>query len=198
MPDRDPDRDVIDRIAAGDVDAFEDLVGRYRALVFGIVARHLPREEVEEVAHEVFVRAYQSLGTFSGSGPFKSWLARIAVRCCYDFWRERHRRREVFFSALGKEHEEWLDSILATESREAFEREVSRREAAEVLNHALARLSPEDRMVVTMVHLEGLPVKEAARLLGWSVVGVKVRAYRSRKEMRKIIEELLKKRRGSP
>ena len=190
MPDRSPDEEIIGRIAAGDVNAFEILVGRYRRLVFGIVSRHLPPEEVEEIANEAFLRAYQSLGTFSGSGPFKAWLARIAVCCCYDFWREKHRRREVPFGALGDEHAEWLDSILAAGSREAFEREVAGREAAEVLDYALARLSPENRMVVTLVHLEGLSVKEAARLLGWSVVGVKVRAHRSRKELRKIIEGL--------
>ena len=198
MPDRNADAEIIERITAGDVNAFETLVGRYRSLVFAIVARHVPQEEVEETAQEAFLRAFQSLGAFSGSGSFKSWLAKIAVRSCYDFWRERHRRREVPLGILGEEHAEWLDSVLAAESREAFERDVSRKEAAEVLNYALAKLSPENRMVVTMVHLEGLPVREAARLLGWSVVGVKVRAHRSRKELRRIIDGLPGKRRVRP
>lgn len=191
MPDQTPDKDIIERVTAGEVNAFEMLIERYRSFVFGIVSKHLPSRSVEEIAHDAFVRAFQSLSTFSGTGPFKYWLAKIAVRCCYDYWRDRHRRNEISLSVLGEEHEQWLDSVLAVESREAFEREVSGREAAEVLNWAMAKLSAEDRMVVTMVHLEGLSVKEAARLLGWSVVGVKVRAHRSRKELRKIIGGLL-------
>lgn len=194
MPDQTPDKDIIERIAGGDVNAFETLVSRYRSFVFAIVSKHLPAGSVEETAHDAFVRAYQSLPGYNGNGPFKYWLAKIAVRCCYDYWRDFHRRKELLLGSLGEEHEQWLDSVLAAESREAFEREASSREAAELLRLAMAGLSAEDRMVITMVHLEGLSVKETARLLGWSVVGVKVRAHRSRKQLRKIIVELLEKR----
>ena len=82
-----------------------------------------------------------------------------------------------------------MDNLLADQSNEIFKREAAATEAREVLDHALGRLSAEDRLVVTLVHLEGLPVKEAAVLLGWSTITVKVRAHRSRKKLRRIIQE---------
>jgi RNA polymerase sigma-70 factor (ECF subfamily) len=72
--------------------------------------------------------------------------------------------------------------------------QTDRAEGKEVLHYALERISAEDRMVLSLVHLEGLPVKEAAELLGWSVVKTKVRAHRARREMRKIIAELMEVR----
>lgn len=178
----------------GDVNAFEALVERYRKQVFGIVARRIPYDRVEEVAHDAFVRAYESLPSFRGNSPFGNWLSKIVARSCYDFWREQYKRKEVLSSSLGEDQEEWLDSVLAVQSSEAFEREAAAREAAEVLNYALAKLSAEDRTVLTMVHLEGLSVRETADLLGWSVVRVKVRAHRSRNQLRKVVAGLLQER----
>ena len=64
------------------------------------------------------------------------------------------------------------------------------RETTHLLQWALARLSPENRMVVTLVHLEGYSIREAAELLGWSMVNVKVRAHRARRQLRDILEQL--------
>jgi len=195
MDEEPQDSEIISRVIRGDVNAFELLVGRYRALVFSIVLKHVPAEKAEDVAQDAFLEAFRSLSSFAEKSPFLHWLARITVRCCYDFWRG-HRHREIPVSSLSEDSEEWLDQVLAARSREVFEREASRREASEVLAYALGKLSPEDRMVLTLVHLDGHPVKEAAELLGWSVVSVKVRAHRSRQKLRKIISNLLDGRRG--
>lgn len=189
------DSEIISRVIQGDVNAFEFLVGRYRALVFSIVLKHVPAEKAEDVAQEAFLEAFKSLKSFAERSPFLNWLAKITVRCCYDFWRGQ-RNSEIPVSSFSENSEEWLDQVLVTRSREAFEREASRREAAEVLAYALGKLSPEDRMVLTLVHLDGHPVKETAELLGWSVVSVKVRAHRSRRKLHKIISNLLDGRRG--
>jgi RNA polymerase sigma-70 factor, ECF subfamily len=69
---------------------------------------------------------------------------------------------------------------------------VRQRDATNLLQRALAQLSPENRMVVDLVHLEGHSVREAAELLGWTVVNVKVRAHRARQQLRKILDTLLK------
>ncbi len=188
------DSAIIRRVAGGEVDAFELLMEKYGDLVCRIVARHIPQARAEEVVQEVFIRAYQSLGTYSARSPFGFWLSKIAVRSCYDFWRQQHRKKEFALSGLTEDHQKWLDTVQAAESREAFEREVSRNEAVEVLEYALEKLSAEDRMVLTMVYLEGSSVGEVADLLGWTVVRVKVRAHRSRHKMRKIISGLLGER----
>ena len=183
------DSEIISRVLGGDANAFEILVHRYSRLVFCIVGKHIPRDRVDEVAQDVFVEGFRSLSSFSQKGPFGHWMAKIAVRCCYDFWRKRYRKKDVLVSDLSPEMQDWIDNLLAVQSNETFERAAEAAEAIEVLNHALSRLSAEDRMVLTLVHLEGLPVKEAAVLLGWTTV-VKVRAHRSRKKLRRIILEL--------
>ncbi|HKC94150.1 MAG TPA: RNA polymerase sigma factor, partial [Nitrospira sp.] len=126
------------------------------------------------------------LERFSDLVSFDHWLAGIAVRTCYDFWRAR-KRDELPVSALTDEHQRWIDQVLATQSDDQFHDQVRRREAAEVLEWALRQLSPENRAVLTLVHLDGHSVREAAQLLGWSVVNVKVRAHRARRALRKIL-----------
>ena len=190
-----PDAEVIRRVVAGEVDLFEELLLRYREHVGRIVAGHVPREMVEDVAHDVFVRAYTSLPTYSFRTPFSHWLSTIAVRSCYDVWRSVSARKEVSLSGPSEaveEQQEWTEHLLAAESRDRFDTMVRQRDATNLLQRALAQLSPENRMVVDLVHLEGHSVREAAELLGWTVVNVKVRAHRVRHQLRKILDTLLK------
>ena len=189
------DSEIIARVRDGEVDAFETIVHRYTPLVFGIVSRHVPRDRAGELVQDAFVEAFRSLESYSHKAPFSHWLSRIALRCCYGFWRARRRSPEIPVSSLSDESEDWMDHVLAANSREAFEAESARSEAADILAYALDRLSPKDRMVLTMVHLEGHTVQEAADLTGWTAVSVKVRAHRSRTKLRKIIQELLEDRR---
>lgn len=180
------DGDLIRRISGGETDRFADLISRHQRQVSHIVARRVPVELVEEIVHDVFVRAYFGLRQFSGSVPFDHWLAGIAVRACYDFWRGR-KRNELPVSALTDEHQRWIEQVLATQSDDQFHDQVRRREAAEILEWALRQLSPENRAVLSLVHLDGHSVREAAQLLGWSVINVKVRAHRARQTLRKIL-----------
>lgn len=190
-----PDEEIIRRVVAGEVDLFEELLMRYRDHVGRIVTGHVPREMVEEVAHDVFVRAYLSLPTYSFRTPFSHWLSTIAVRTCYDVWRSVSARKEVPLSGPSdavEEQQQWTEHLLAAESKDRFDTMERQQDAIHLLLGALAQLSPENRMVVTLVHLEGHSVREAAELLGWSVVNVKVRAHRARQQLRKILDTLLK------
>jgi RNA polymerase sigma-70 factor (ECF subfamily) len=179
-------------VLAGDVDAFEHLIDRYRRYVFGIVMKHVPKDAAEEVAHDAFVRAYRSLPTFKGRSEFRHWLSRVATRTCYDFWRARYRTGEIPMSDLTEEQQNWLERVAADDAGESFERRATQVEARELLEWALAKLSAEDRMVVQLIHIEELPVREAAERLGWSFTNTKVRAFRSRRKLRKILSEHIK------
>jgi RNA polymerase sigma-70 factor (ECF subfamily) len=182
------DEEIIRRVVAGEADLFEQLITRHRAHVARIVGGHVPRDMAEEVAHDAFVRAYASLPTYSFRQPFPHWLATIAVRACYDVWRGVAARKEVLIGGTASEYREWTERLLAAESHEHFEQMVRRRETADLLQWALAQLSAENRMVVMLVHLEGYSVREAAKLLGWTSVNVKVRAHRARRQLRTILE----------
>jgi len=185
------DSEIVLRVVQGDTDAFAALVKRHGALVQRTVNRHVPRDRAEDLVQEAFIRAFQSLGNFEPGSKFPEWLTTIAVRTCYDFWRGHYRNRESAESTLTEQHRDWADRVTASLSREQFDEEVRRKEAREVLDYALDKLSPDDRMVVTLVHLEGLSIEEAARQMGWTAVNVKVRAHRSRRKMRLALEALL-------
>ena len=182
------DREIIHRVLQGEIDRFAELIARHQRHVAKIVSRHVPYDRVPEVAHDVFVRAYGSLASFSGRVPFEHWLSGIAVRTSYEFWRA-NRREELPVSALSAEHERWIEHVLAAESDGQFREQARRREAIELLDWGLGQLSAENRLALTLVHLEGYSVREAAGLLGWSVANVKVRAHRARRTLRKLFLE---------
>ncbi len=183
------DDELVRRVVAGETECFEDLMLRHQNHVRRIVGNHVPHDRAAEVAQEIFVKAYTGLGTYRFEEPFPHWLATIAVRSCYDFWRTQQ-AADVPVSALTADHHRWIDRVMAARSDENFAEQGRRQEASEVLQWALARLSPENRLVVTLVHLDGHSIREAAALLGWSVVNVKVRAHRARQALRNILEEL--------
>ncbi len=190
------DREVIRSILDGRPDDFEVLVERYSRYVFKIVSGIVPQDMVQELAHEVFVESYRSHPKFGGRIPFRKWLAGIATHLCYDYWRVRYRNKEVPMSTLVAEHRQWVEGLMAARSRGAFEGMETRNEAREILQWAMSGLAAEEKLVLTLVHLEGLSAKEAADILGWSVINVKVRAHRSREKMRKRIAAMVEEAGG--
>ena len=184
------DMDIVRKVLDGDTESFSCLLNRYQSHVLKIVKKHIPRERIEETAQEAFVRVYQSLKNFRKAGSFKKWVAAITVRTCYDYWRQYYRRKEIPMSLLSVEQNERLERTLSLEAEEDREALGRRREAKQLLDSALYHLSAEDRMVVELIHLEGFSVKEAAELLGWSSANIKVRAFRSRQKLQKILTNL--------
>ena len=182
--------DLVCRIRQGETERFAELIDRYQRHVGRIVGRRVPADRVRELVHEVFVKAYVNLAQFSDKAPFEHWLAGIAVRTCYDFWRERA-REEVPVSALSEEHQRWIEQTMSSQSDRQFRDQTAKQDAAEVLEWALRQLSPENRAVLTLVHLDGYSVREAAQLLGWSLVNVKVRAHRARRALRALLRHTL-------
>ena len=187
------DADIVRQVVDGNVNAFEILLKRHQELVLRIVNKRLPGHEVEETIQDVFVRAYRSLPTFKGAGVFSHWLASIAVRTCYDYWRKAYRSREIPLSELTDRHQQWLENVMSGQSEEWSAPKGYRSEASEVLDWALAKLPAENRMVLELVYFEGLSVKEAANLLGWSVANVKVRLFRARKKLEKTLKRMISK-----
>jgi RNA polymerase sigma-70 factor, ECF subfamily len=185
------DARILKEIRAGDVDAYAKIMTKYQGRVAGIVSGHAPRDRVAELTHEVFVRAYRSLAGYRGDSPFGHWLAKVTVRACHDFWRAEYRRRERPESELSDECRAFVEEVAALESSEAAEETASRQEAQDLLGWAMDKLSPTDRMVVTLTHLEERPVAEAAEMLGISVPNVKVRAFRARKKLRELLGDII-------
>jgi RNA polymerase sigma-70 factor (ECF subfamily) len=121
--------ELVRRIRQGETDRFGELIERHQRHVGRIVGRRVPPDRVQELVHDVFVKAYVSLAQFSDSVPFEHCLAGIAVRTCYDYWRDRF-RHEVPVSALSEEHQRWIEQTLSAQSDSQFRDESAKREAA--------------------------------------------------------------------
>jgi len=193
---RSSDEEIVRQVLGGNVNAFESVILRHRVLVLRIVKKHVPEGAVEETAQEAFVRAYQALPTFKGTGAFSQWLSSIVVRTCYDYWRKAYRSREIPISALTERHSEWLEEVISQRPEEAPDEREPQMEAREILNWALGKLSAGDRMVLELVYLEGCSVQEAAELLGWSKANVKVRSFRARMKLEKLLSKVKEQGRG--
>ena len=170
---------LIQASLAGDDGAFSMLAQRHRGKIFGIAARFARNDhELDDICQDIFVKAYQHLAKFRGDAPFEHWISRIAVRTCYDFLRKtRHDRENISLDAC-----EGSVNLFAAKDDAAPE------EAREILRFALAKLSAEERLVITLLELEEKSVREVAELTNWSEANVKVRAFRARNALKNILE----------
>jgi RNA polymerase sigma-70 factor, ECF subfamily len=182
------DSKIIERVIAGDGSAFTELVDRYGRLVLSTVRKHVPTDHVEDTLQEVFLRVYRSLPSFKHQSGFGQWLSVVAVRTCYDFWREKYKSKELPMSSLSEEQEAWVTKSLYLETEELIRAQGRQKEAADILSRLLENLSAGDRMVIELVYLEERPLKEASDLLGWSLANVKVRLFRARRRMRRLLK----------
>jgi len=181
--------ELIAAVLKGDAASFEPLVQKYSPRVFGTARRYARREsEVEDIVQEVWLKAFQKLGSFRGEAPFEHWLMRLAVRTCYDFLRGHQRNRETAFSELSDLEGDWLERFVTQPESAAENAEAAR----QLVERVLGQLSPAARMVITLLEIEDRSVKEIAQLTGWSVPLVKVRAFRARAEMRRIVAKIAK------
>ncbi len=183
--------ELIAAVLSGDAASFEPLVQKYSPRVFATARRYARREsEVEDIAQEVWLKAFGKLKSFRGEAPFEHWLMRMTVRTCYDFLRGHQRNRESSFTDLSEPESDWLDRFAA-----APENVSDHADAAKLLiGRILEKLSPTARLVITLLEIEDRSVKEIAALTGWSVPLVKVRAFRARGEMRKILAKMTREK----
>ena len=175
---------------SGDEGAFEQLFERHRRQVARIAGRFFPqREQIEEIIQDSFTKAYFALGSYHGThaASFKAWLTQIAVNSCYDQLRRARRRPEQSFGDLN-DKESYDATIQLRAARSDVESALVSRDLALKL---LARLNPDDRMVLTLLDVEGFSVAEIAELTNWSISKVKVRAHRARAHLRRVLGRFL-------
>ena len=182
------DQELVAKVLEGDRESFTPLVVRYQPRLFAMARRYARREdEVEDVVQEILLKAFRKLDTYRHKAPFEHWLMRLALRTCYDFLRKHQRNREHTATELGGEKDHDIFDQFGTDN----EAEINRQAAKQLVDRMIAGLLPEDQMVITMLELERRPVKEISKLTGWSESLVKVRAFRARGKMRKMLAQLM-------
>jgi len=175
---------------AGDDLAFEELFNRYRRHVAYTASRFFARrEQIEEIIQDTFTKAYFALDSYHGTHEksFKAWLTQIAVNSSYDQLRRARRRPEQALSDLNDTESHEIALQLRSAGRDIESALVSRDLAVKLL----ARLSAEDRLVLTLLDVEGFSVAEIAEMTSWSVSKVKVRAHRARAHLRRVLRRYL-------
>ena len=176
--------------AAGDEAAFEALFNRHRRQVARIAGRFFAqREQIEEIIQDSFTKAYFALGSYHGThaASFKAWLAQIAINCCYDHLRRARRRPEQGFGDVEESEAQEFAAQMRSPPRDVETELVSR----DLAGKLLARLSADDRLVLTLLDMEGFSVAEIAEVTNWSISKVKVRAHRARANLRRVLQRYL-------
>jgi RNA polymerase sigma-70 factor (ECF subfamily) len=181
--------ELIAAVLKGDAASFEPLVQKYSPRIFATARRYARREsEVEDIVQEVWFKSFQKLASFRGDAPFEHWLMRLAVRTCYDFLRGHQRNRETTFSELTEPEEDWLERFVNQPESVSENADAAR----QLIERIMEQLSPPARLIITLLEIEDRSVKEISKLTGWSVPLVKVRAFRARAEMRKLLAKIAK------
>ena len=173
---------------SGDQDAATQLVDMLYPQVIRIVQNHLPRNrDAEDLAQEVFIQFFRTLHRWEPSRPLENWVSRLAMNVCLNALRAQRRRPEWRWSDLSAGEQAVAESLLnqpvtTVPDDGAF--------GGELLSKLLDALAPQERMILTLLHLEEKSVAEIAVLTGWNATLVKVRAFRARSKLRGMLAEL--------
>ena len=170
-------------------DAARALFRHLYPLVGRLVRSHLPRRtSPEDLVQTVFMKVFANLDRFSGAVPLEHWVSRIAVNTCLNQLAAERVRPELRWADLSEEQAEALEAAMSgPEDLEPSENLAAR----EIVEKLLAQLAPAERMLLTLLHLEGRSVAEVQEITGWNVPVIKVRAFRARRKLRKHYEKLM-------
>jgi RNA polymerase sigma-70 factor (ECF subfamily) len=176
------DRELVQRAQAEDKEAFEELVRRHQHRVFAVAGGILRRrEDVEDIAQQVFVKAYFSLKRFDQRAAFSTWLYKITVNECWDLLRKKKVRPLVYESDLSEDQaRQYTVSGETGRAVPDISEKLADRQRVERL---LDGLEDRDRLMLVLKEVEGFAVEEIAEVLHLNANTVKVRLFRARRRL---------------
>jgi RNA polymerase sigma factor (sigma-70 family) len=178
-----PDTDIIDKVLKGNQSAFAMLVEKYQNYVFTLVLRFTEnREDAEEIAQDVFVKAYRSLADFRGDSKFSTWLFTIARTTCLSFLR----KKRLDIQSLDNER-----TGLQVENRESgFNANlIEQKSKHAMLNRAITMLSPDDSQVLNLFYKGDQTLEEIGKIMRLDPNTVKVKLHRARQRLKDKMEK---------
>lgn len=187
-PNTEADILVVEKVLAGDTDAFAVLVEKYQSRVYSAALGYVySPDEALDIAQDTFVKAYTNLHKFSSNSSFYTWIYRIAVNTAIDWLRKRKNRKvdsldDDRFSEVGFEP---VAKDLDYDPEEVLEKNEFHR----TLRAAVAKLTLKLRSVIILHDIEGLSQEEVAAVLKIPVGTVKSRVSRARAELKKILQK---------
>lgn len=176
----------LERVRRDDQPAARELVSQLFPMVMRIARAHRPATiSAEEIAQDVMSRVFERLDQYAGRAPFPHWVARIAYHTCLENRRRAWVRRELHWSDLSEEQQAVLEA-----GAPAADGETAHRDAAGLVRLLLDTLGAPERLVITLLDLEGRSVAEVSQLTGWGASRVKVTAWRVRRKLGKTARRL--------
>jgi RNA polymerase sigma-70 factor (ECF subfamily) len=174
----DSDWEVVRRVQAGDVAAFDQLTTKYRGRVFGVVYNMTSnREDAADLTQDAFIKAFQSINRFQGQSSFFTWLYRIAINSTLTHLRKNRLRTFFSLEKVDGDDRPSAEVIEALTDNSGAERDSYVRELQEKLNEAMQKLSIKHRTVVTLFEIDGLSHQEIAEVMNCSVGTVRSRLH---------------------
>ena len=189
------EKQLVRRAQGGDKAAYEELLRTHQQRVFAVVGGILRRrEDVEDVAQQVFIKAYFSLRQFDLRSAFGTWLYKITVNECWDYLRKKRVRRLVYEADLSEEQIRQLESVpdQASGAPRSHQDAGRRTEQRDLLERLLGELDEKDRLMLVMKEVEGFSVEEISKVLDLNVNTVKVRLFRARGRLVEIYRKRLR------
>ncbi len=177
---------LIFKILDGDKDLFRQIVDAYGGMILAMLYRMTgSREDAEDMAQETFVKAYFSLGKYRGESSISTWLYSIAYHLAVSSMRKKRLTvsREKFTDKELQQSSTWLESGEDTELKELRERQYG------ALEKAVAELEPQDRFLITAFYEQDRSLAELTQITGMSLSNVKVRLFRCRNRLARILKE---------
>lgn len=173
--------DLVERCRLGDEDAFQELVDRYKDLVFALIARTVPdRSRAEDIAQDVFLRIHRGLPYFRGEARLSTWIYRIVANVCL----QDHTRGRPSVSLDDDRHANLAPS--------GSDRQFGDLELRDRLEKAVARLPANYRLLIAAHYLKGVNYEDLADALQLPLGTVKTQLYRAKQQLRRLLETELK------
>jgi RNA polymerase sigma-70 factor (ECF subfamily) len=199
VPERqDPDLVLVERVNAGDKQAFGLLVSKYQRRIQRLIGRMVRDVDlVEDIAQETFIRAYRALHLFRGEAQFYTWLYRIAVNTAKKALLDLKRnptRSDSFAGAEDEDETSWRKEELTND--ETPESSLAAKELASVVNEAVDALPEDLKQAITLREIEGLSYDEIALVMDCPIGTVRSRIFRAREAISAKIKPLLEKQTG--
>jgi RNA polymerase sigma-70 factor (ECF subfamily) len=180
--------DLIQKAQQGDAGAFNQIVSAYRRRIMGTISHVIGRpEDVEDVAQEVFIRLYFSLGQLRTAEVFEPWLYRLTVNASYDYLRKSRRRVESRMADLSEQQVMMADAVAGSRAQSE---ESEKRRVRDTVQELLSTVSEEDRILLTLKEVEGLSLKELEKIYHVNENALKVRLFRARQRVLKKMKEV--------
>ncbi|MDP4130441.1 MAG: sigma-70 family RNA polymerase sigma factor [Bacteroidota bacterium] len=177
------DTEIISRVLHGEQTAFSQVVERYQNYVFTLVLRFVDnREDAEEIAQDVFVKAYRSLADFRGESKFSTWLFTITRTTCISFLR----KKKLSIQSLDNEK-----TGLQVENKESGFRAniIEQKSRHNMLNEAIRMLGPDDGQVLNLFYKGEQTLDEIGKIMGLDPKTVKVKLHRARQRLKDKMEK---------